>query len=50
MEDFLNCDKYLNCGKFTLWGAEKTIGIIILKANTNIEIIKAYSLNLLSFL
>ena len=47
---FLTVIKYINSGKFTLWTGEKIIGPIILKENTNTEIIKPSFLNLQSFL
>ena len=47
---FLTVIKYINSGKFTLWTGEKIIDPIILKENTNTEIIKPIFLNLQSFL
>ena len=57
-ENFLDCEKipwlwknvliaknFLDCGKVTFLTAEKLIALILLKANTNIEIIKSYILN-----
>ena len=45
-EKFLDCGNFFDCGKVTFLTAEKIIGLIILKANRNIEIIKTYILNL----
>ena len=42
----MTVEKFIGSGKVTSLAAEKIIGLIILKANTNIEIIKTYILNL----
>ena len=39
-------ENFLNCGKLPFLAAEKIIGLIILKTNTNAETIKTYIFNL----
>ena len=42
----MTVEYFLDCGKLTFLSAEKIIGLIILKTNTNVETIKTYILNL----
>ena len=42
----MTVENFLDCGKLTFLSAEKIIGLIILKTNTNVETIKTYILNL----
>ena len=45
-EIFLIAENFLDCGKVTFLTVEKIIGLIILKTNTNNEIIKTHILDL----
>ena len=46
LKSFLIVEKFLHCDKPTFLTTEKIIGQVILKANTDVETIKTYALNL----